>query len=190
VTTLADDLLLSRGYVEGGWVEADSGESFEVTNPASGEVLATVPRMGAAETRRAIDAAARALPGWRAMLAKDRARIMRRWADLMMERSEELSALLTAEQGKPLAEARAFAAWLEGLRPHDWAVYAKPPFAGPRQVVSYLGRYTHRVAISNERLVALQPEAFVEVPAELAAEMAGRGAERRQEARSVRHQVT
>lgn len=58
----------------------------------------------------------------------------------------------------PLAEARAFAAWLEGLRPHDWAVYAKPPFAGPRQVVSYLGRYTHRVAISNERLVALQQD--------------------------------
>src|SRR5262245_31879619 len=58
----------------------------------------------------------------------------------------------------PLAEARVFAAWLESLRAHDWVVYAKPPFAGPRQVVSYLGRYTHRVAISNERLVALKDD--------------------------------
>jgi succinate-semialdehyde dehydrogenase / glutarate-semialdehyde dehydrogenase len=141
VTALAGDLLLSRGYVDGRWVEADGGESFEVTNPASGEVLATVPRMGAPETRRAIDAAARALPGWRAMLAKDRARIMRRWADLMIERSEELSALLTAEQGKPLAESRvevAYAAsFLEWFGEEGKRVYGDtiPTYAPDRRVL-------------------------------------------------------
>jgi succinate-semialdehyde dehydrogenase/glutarate-semialdehyde dehydrogenase len=141
VTALAGDLLLSRGYVDGRWVEADGGESFEVTNPASGEVLATVPRMGAAETQRAIDAAARALPGWRAMLAKDRARIMRRWADLMIERSEELSALLTAEQGKPLAESRvevAYAAsFLEWFGEEGKRVYGDtiPTYAPDRRVL-------------------------------------------------------
>jgi succinate-semialdehyde dehydrogenase / glutarate-semialdehyde dehydrogenase len=141
MTALAGDLLLSRAYLEGQWVEADSGESFEVTNPASGEVLASVPRMGAAETRRAIDAAARALPGWRAMLAKDRARIMRRWADLMMERSEELSALLTAEQGKPLAESRvevAYAAsFLEWFGEEGKRVYGDtiPTYAPDRRVL-------------------------------------------------------
>ncbi len=140
MTALAGDLL-SRAYIDGRWVEADTGASFEVTNPASGEVLATVPRMGAAETRRAIDAAARALPGWRAMLAKDRARIMRRWADLMMEHSEELSALLTAEQGKPLAESRvevAYAAsFLEWFGEEGKRVYGDtiPTYAPDRRVV-------------------------------------------------------
>ena len=140
MTALAGDLL-SRAYIDGRWVEADTGASFEVTNPASGEVLATVPRMGAAETRRAIDAAARALPGWRAMLAKDRARIMRRWADLMMEHSEELSALLTAEQGKPLTESRvevAYAAsFLEWFGEEGKRVYGDtiPTYAPDRRVV-------------------------------------------------------
>jgi succinate-semialdehyde dehydrogenase/glutarate-semialdehyde dehydrogenase len=77
-----------------------------VTNPATGAVVADVPRMGAAETRRAIEAAQRALPGWRSMLAKERAAILRRWADLMMAHQEDLSVLLTTEQGKPLAESR------------------------------------------------------------------------------------
>jgi succinate-semialdehyde dehydrogenase / glutarate-semialdehyde dehydrogenase len=141
MTALAGDLLLSRAYLDGQWVEADSGESFEVTNPASGDVLASVPRMGAAETRRAIDAAAHALPGWRAMLAKDRARIMRRWADLMMERSEQLSALLTAEQGKPLAESRvevAYAAsFLEWFGEEGKRVYGDtiPTYAPDRRVL-------------------------------------------------------
>jgi succinate-semialdehyde dehydrogenase / glutarate-semialdehyde dehydrogenase len=141
MTALAGDLLLSRAYLDGQWVEADSGESFEVTNPASGDVLASVPRMGAAETRRAIDAAAHALPGWRAMLAKDRARIMRRWADLMMERSEQLSALLTAEQGKPLAESRvevAYAAsFLEWFGEEGKRVYGDtiPTYTPDRRVL-------------------------------------------------------
>jgi succinate-semialdehyde dehydrogenase/glutarate-semialdehyde dehydrogenase len=106
MTAVASDLLLTRAYIDGAWADADSGATFPVVNPATGETIAQVPRMGAAETRRAIAAAQRALPAWRSRLAKDRARIMRRWADLMMERAEELAALLTTEQGKPMAESR------------------------------------------------------------------------------------
>jgi succinate-semialdehyde dehydrogenase/glutarate-semialdehyde dehydrogenase len=106
VTLVDRELLLDRAYVDGRWVEADSGATFAVTNPATGETLADVPRMGAAETRRALEAAQRALPGWRGMLAKERAAILRRWADLMMSRQEELAVLLTSEQGKPLRESR------------------------------------------------------------------------------------
>src|SRR3977135_2102308 len=87
-------------------VASDSGETFPVDNPATGETIANVPRMGAAETRRAIARAEEALPAWRSMLAKDRARILRRWADLMLENEDGLARLLTAEQGKPLAESR------------------------------------------------------------------------------------
>jgi succinate-semialdehyde dehydrogenase/glutarate-semialdehyde dehydrogenase len=88
-------------------VIATAQETFEVRNPATGELLADVPRMGVAETRRAIEAAAEAYPGWRSLLARDRARILRRWADLMIDNADELARLLTAEQGKPLAEAHA-----------------------------------------------------------------------------------
>jgi succinate-semialdehyde dehydrogenase / glutarate-semialdehyde dehydrogenase len=99
-------LLLERGYIGGEWVEADSGATFPVVNPATGEELAQIPRMGADETRRAIEAAQDAYPRWRATLAKDRARILRRWADLMIEHRDDLALLLTTEQGKPLAESR------------------------------------------------------------------------------------
>jgi succinate-semialdehyde dehydrogenase/glutarate-semialdehyde dehydrogenase len=87
-------------------LESDSDETFAVENPATGETVAELPRMGVAETRRAIERAEAAFPKWSSMLAKDRARILRRWADLMLERREELARLLTTEQGKPLAEAR------------------------------------------------------------------------------------
>jgi succinate-semialdehyde dehydrogenase/glutarate-semialdehyde dehydrogenase len=107
MTAVESDLLRSRGYVDGRWVDADSGETFPVLNPATGEVVAEVPRMGAAETRRAIEAAERALPAWRGRTAKERARVLRRLADLMAERAGELAALLVTEQGKPLAEANA-----------------------------------------------------------------------------------
>ena len=100
-------LLLDKGYVGGRWVDADDGETFDVRNPATGELLAKVPRMRAGETRRAIEAAAEAYPSWRSLLAKERARILRRWADLMHDHADELAQLLTAEQGKPLAEAQA-----------------------------------------------------------------------------------
>jgi succinate-semialdehyde dehydrogenase / glutarate-semialdehyde dehydrogenase len=106
VSTLSQDLLLRQAYVDGAWVDADSGATFAVADPATGRTIAEVPRMGAAETRRAIAAAQRALPSWRGMLARERAAIMRRWADAMLDHQEELAALLTTEQGKPLAESR------------------------------------------------------------------------------------
>src|SRR5258705_3174024 len=99
-------LLLDRGYIRGEWIEADSRATFPVINPATGEELTQVPRMGTDETRRAIKAARDAYPPWRATLAKERARILRRWADLMLEHRDDLALLLTAEQGKPLAESR------------------------------------------------------------------------------------
>ena len=99
-------LLRETAYAGGRWIEAEAGGSFAVLDPANGEELARVPRMGAGETLRAIDAANDALPAWRATLAKDRARTMRRWADLMLEHVDDLALLLTAEQGKPLAESR------------------------------------------------------------------------------------
>ena len=99
-------LLLDRASVAGAWIEADDGETFPVVDPATGEELARVPRLGTSETRRAIDAARDAYPQWRAALAKDRARVMRRWSDLMLEHIDDLALLLTAEQGKPLAESR------------------------------------------------------------------------------------
>jgi succinate-semialdehyde dehydrogenase / glutarate-semialdehyde dehydrogenase len=98
--------MLDRGYVGGEWVESDSGATFPVINPATGEELAQVPRMGADETRRAIEAAQDAYRPWRATLAKERARILRRWADLMVQHRDDLALLLTTEQGKPLAESR------------------------------------------------------------------------------------
>jgi succinate-semialdehyde dehydrogenase / glutarate-semialdehyde dehydrogenase len=96
-----------QAFVDGRWVDADSGDTFTVTNPATGEELARVPRMGAAETRRALEAAEAAFPGWRARTAADRGRTLRRWADLMLEHLDDLALLLTLEQGKPLAESEA-----------------------------------------------------------------------------------
>ena len=137
----ATDLVLRQGFVDGQWVDADSGATFAVVNPATQEVVAEVPRMGAAETRRAIEAAQRALPGWRGMLAKERARIMRRWADLMMDHQEDLAALLTTEQGKPLAESRvevAYAAsFLEWFGEEAKRVYGDtiPTYMQDRRIV-------------------------------------------------------
>jgi succinate-semialdehyde dehydrogenase/glutarate-semialdehyde dehydrogenase len=93
-------------YIDGEWVDAISRATIRVTNPANGETLGTVPKMGAEETRRAIEAADRALPAWRSKTAKERAQILRRWFDLLMANQEDLATLMTAEQGKPLAEAK------------------------------------------------------------------------------------
>ena len=106
MTALETDLLRDQAYIDGAWVDADSGATFPVVDPATGATIANVPRMGAAETRRAIEAAQRALPAWKHRTAKDRARILRRLADLMMERADDLAALLVREQGKPLFEAK------------------------------------------------------------------------------------
>lgn len=99
-------LLRQQCYIDGQWIDADSGKSIDVTNPATGEVIGTVPNMGTDETRRAIEAAEVAMPAWRAKTASERARIMRDWFNLMMENQEDLGRLMTAEQGKPLAEAK------------------------------------------------------------------------------------
>jgi succinate-semialdehyde dehydrogenase / glutarate-semialdehyde dehydrogenase len=99
-------LFRQQSYIDGAWADADSGETVPVTNPATGETIGTVPRMGTAETRRAIEAANRAYPAWRAKTAKERGAILRKWFDLMMANQEDLAVLMTTEQGKPLAEAR------------------------------------------------------------------------------------
>ena len=100
-------LLRELCFIGGGWCAADNGATLEVKNPASAQLLGSIPNMGAAETRRAIAAASAALPAWKARTAKDRALIMRRWFDLMIEHQEDLATLMTAEQGKPFAESKA-----------------------------------------------------------------------------------
>ncbi len=99
-------LFHDRAYVDGAWVEADGRKRLDVDNPADGSVIGAVPDMGAAETRRAIAAANAALPAWRALPAKERSRILRKWYDLILAAADDLALLLTAEQGKPLAEAK------------------------------------------------------------------------------------
>jgi len=122
-------------------LESDSGDTFPVDNPATGETIAELPRMGATETRRAIERAEAALPKWKSMLAKDRARILRRWADLMIQHQDELARLLTTEQGKPLAESRveiqyaaSFYEWFgeEGKRVYGDTI---PTYAADRRIV-------------------------------------------------------
>ncbi len=100
------DLFRQANCIGGQWVQADSGRTLVVRNPATGEPVGEVPAMGAAETRRAIEAAHRAQPAWRAMLAKERSAILRRLFDLMLENTDDLAAIMTAEQGKPLAESK------------------------------------------------------------------------------------
>ncbi|HAT1577283.1 TPA: NADP-dependent succinate-semialdehyde dehydrogenase [Raoultella ornithinolytica] len=103
-----NDLTLFRqqAFINGEWRDALSNDVITVTNPANGEVLGSVPKMGAEETRDAIQAAHRALPAWRQLTAKERAAILRRWFDLMMANQDDLARLMTLEQGKPLAEAK------------------------------------------------------------------------------------
>ncbi|WP_332851676.1 NADP-dependent succinate-semialdehyde dehydrogenase [Duganella sp. S19_KUP01_CR8] len=99
-------LLRQQAYINGEWSDADGGATLAVTNPATGEQLGAVPLMGAAETRRAIAAANAAWPAWRKKSAKERAAILRKWNDLILANAEDLAQLMTAEQGKPLAESR------------------------------------------------------------------------------------
>lgn len=99
-------LLRHQAYIGGEWQAADSDATFEVFDPATGESLGTVPKMGAAETAGAIEAAQAAWAGWRMKTAKERAAILRRWFDLVIANSDDLALILTTEQGKPLAEAK------------------------------------------------------------------------------------
>ncbi len=99
-------LLKNAAYINGEWQGAEDGATLDVVNPATGALIGTVPRMGAAETRRAISAANAAWPAWRAKTAKERSVILRKWHDLMIENADDLALILTTEQGKPIAEAK------------------------------------------------------------------------------------
>ncbi len=129
-------LFRQADFIDGKWVEAASGRSIGVVNPATGETLGTVPALSAAETRAAIEAAHRAQKPWRALLAKERAAILRRLFELMMANQEDLAQIMTAEQGKPLAESRgeiAYAAsFLEWFAEEGKRVYGDTiPATGP-----------------------------------------------------------
>ncbi len=99
-------LLRNQCYLDGRWVDADGGKTLAVVNPATGALVGTVPNMGTAETRRAIEAANAAWPAWRAKTARERSTILRKWAELMLANQEDLAIIMTAEQGKPLVESR------------------------------------------------------------------------------------
>ena len=102
--TLSDPRLFRQScYIDGAWTRAQSGATISVDNPATGEVIGTVPKLGAAETRAAIESADRALPAWRKKTAKERAAVVRRWYELMLQHQEDLARLMTTEQGKVLA---------------------------------------------------------------------------------------
>jgi succinate-semialdehyde dehydrogenase/glutarate-semialdehyde dehydrogenase len=116
---LADpSLLRDKGCIGGDWVGAVSGATYDVLDPATDEVVATLPRMAALDTRSAIEAAAAALPGWRSMPAIGRSRILRRWADLIREHAGDIGSIETAEQGKPVPEARDEVVYSAGFL--DW----------------------------------------------------------------------
>ena len=128
-------------FIDGTWTGADSGETIDVDNPATGEKLGTIPKMGAAETRRAIEAADRALPSWRAKTAQERSTILRRWSELLLEHQEDLATLMTAEQGKPLAESRGetvyAASFLEWFAEEGKRIYGDviPPHQSDKRIV-------------------------------------------------------
>lgn len=139
-----DDPLLLRNqcFINGQWINADSGESIDVSDPASGALVGRVPRMGEAETERAIQAAERALPAWRARTAADRAAILHRWYELLMQNQEDLARLMTLEQGKPISESRgeiayaaSFIQWFaeEGKRAYGEVIPS--PFPDRRLIV-------------------------------------------------------
>jgi succinate-semialdehyde dehydrogenase/glutarate-semialdehyde dehydrogenase len=135
-------LLREKAYIDGAWVDADSGAVIEVFDPATGELLGSVPKMGADETRRAIDAAAAAMPAWAVRTAADRAKILRRWFEMILEEKDVLAELLTREQGKSLTEATSeivyaasFIEWFaeEGKRAYGEII---PPHATDKRIIS------------------------------------------------------
>ena len=134
-------LFRQQCYIDGAWVDADTGATVDVTNPATGETIGTVPRLGADETRRAIEAANAAYPAWRAKTAKERAGVLRKWFELMLANLDDLAVLMTAEQGKPMAESRgeiayaaSFLEWFaeEGKRAYGDVI---PQTVGDRRIV-------------------------------------------------------
>ena len=134
-------LFRQQCYIDGAWVDADDSATVEVTNPATGETIGTVPRMGGDETRRAIEAANAAYPAWRAKTAKERAGVLRKWFELMLANLDDLAVLMTAEQGKPMAESRgeiayaaSFLEWFaeEGKRAYGDVI---PQTVGDRRII-------------------------------------------------------
>ncbi|MDO9265262.1 MAG: aldehyde dehydrogenase family protein, partial [Desulfosalsimonadaceae bacterium] len=132
-------LFREQAYINGRWVDAGSGRCITVFNPSTNDAIGTVPLMGREETQQAIDAANAAWVGWRSKTARERAAILRRWHDLMLANREDLAILMTAEQGKPLAESRgeityaaSFIEWFaeEGKRVYGEVIPA--PVAGQR----------------------------------------------------------
>ncbi len=139
---LRDEYLLrQKAYVNGAWCDADDGTTLPVTNPATGQLIGTVPGLGTAEARRAVEAASAAWPAWRKRTAKERAALLRRWFELILENQEDLAILMTAEQGKPLAEARgeiAYAAsFIEWFAEEGKRVYGDtiPSHAADRRII-------------------------------------------------------
>lgn len=134
-------LLRNACFVGGEWIVADSGKTLDVTNPATGATFAAVPNMGAVETRRAIAAADRAWPAWRGRTAKERATILRKWFDLILVNQEDLAVIMTAEQGKPLAESRGeisyAASFIEWFAEEGKRVYGDtiPGFQADRRII-------------------------------------------------------
>ncbi|MDD3433179.1 MAG: NADP-dependent succinate-semialdehyde dehydrogenase [Tepidiphilus sp.] len=134
-------LFRTQAYIDGRWTDADDGAVLTVRNPADGSVLGTVPKMGAAETRRAIEAANAAWPAWRALTAGARAKILRRWFDLIVENQEDLAVIMTSEQGKPLAEARGevlyAASFIEWFAEEGKRIYGDviPPHLADKRIV-------------------------------------------------------
>jgi succinate-semialdehyde dehydrogenase / glutarate-semialdehyde dehydrogenase len=133
--TLADPTLwITAGYINGAWVGADDSRTYDVDNPGTGAIIAQAPRMGATETRRAIDAAAAAFVTWKATPAKTRGQILRKWADLLVANADDLALIMSTEQGKPLAEAKgevayaaSFLEWFgEEARRIDGSVISAP----------------------------------------------------------------
>ena len=136
-------LLRSDAYINGGWVTSSTAKTFEVTNPADGSVLTSVTDLDISEVRGAIEAANAAWPGWRSKTAKERAALLVRWHDLMLENQEDLGLLMTLEQGKPLAEARgevAYAAlFLQWFAEEGKRIYGDviPPHAADKRIITF-----------------------------------------------------
>jgi succinate-semialdehyde dehydrogenase/glutarate-semialdehyde dehydrogenase len=134
-------LFRQQCYIDGQWVDADGGQAIAVTNPATGGVIGTIPKMGAGETRRGIEAADRALKAWGARTAKERSVVLRKWFDLMMANQDDLALIMTTEQGKPLAEAKgeiAYAAsFVEWFAEEGKRIYGDiiPPHQADKRIV-------------------------------------------------------
>ena len=128
-------------YIDGQWVQAASGHTLRVDNPATGEIIGTVPKLGATETRQAIEAANRAFPAWSKKTAKERAAVLRRWFDLMMASQDDLARLMTLEQGKPLSESKGevayAAAFLEWFGEEAKRIYGDtiPPHQADKRII-------------------------------------------------------